>query len=176
LPGVLRALAAHVELVGDVAPRRRDDSNGRLGFRALAACGGTELRERQAQPVPGRANHFGLVALDRRDRAVDAEARRLDRVPRRKRPGQRQRLIERAQLLLRARGASRGCAEPAIAVAFGANRRSRGRPSRLTLTPARRVDLRAQRSQLLPCRSEVALRLGRCPLTLSGRRRAYGFD
>ena len=72
-----------------------------------------------------RPDDFGLVALDCRDRAVNAEARCLDGVARRERSGQRQRLIECAQLLLRPRGAGGGGAEPAVAVTFGANRRGR---------------------------------------------------
>ena len=104
------------------------------------------MRERQAQPVSCRADHFGLVALDRRDRAVNAEARRLDGIARRERPGQRQRLIECPQSLLRLRGAGRGGAEPAVAVTLGANRGGRCRAPRLTLAPASRVDLLTQRS------------------------------
>ena len=176
LARLLRALTAHVELVGDVAARGRDDPHGCLGSVALATRRGTQLRERQAQPVAGRADHFGLVALDRRDRAADAERRRLDGVAGRERPAERQRLVERAQRLLRPRGAGGRGAEPAVAVPFGANRRGRRRPPRFPLAPARHVDLLAQRSQLLARRCEVALRLGGRALALAGRRRAHGFD
>ena len=86
LARLLRALTAHVELVGDVAARSRDDPDAasRLSSRSRRADG-TQLRERQAQPMTGRADHLGLVALDRRDRAADAERRRLDGVARRER-------------------------------------------------------------------------------------------
>ena len=105
LARVLRTLTAYVELVRDVAPRGCHDSHRRLRLLAFATCRRPQLCERQAQPVPGWPDDLGLVALDRRDCAVNAKARRLDGVARGERPGQRQRLIECAQGLLRLRGA-----------------------------------------------------------------------
>ena len=121
LARVLCAVAAHVELVGDVASRGRDDPDRRLAVIPLAAGGRTQAREREAQPVPCRPDHLGLVALDRCDRAVNAEARCLDGIAGRKRPGQRQRLIECTQRLLCLRRTGRSGAEPAVSVTFGAN-------------------------------------------------------
>ena len=68
----------------ETSPRRHcDDLDRRLRLR-LAAPRRPQPRERDPQPVAGRAHDLRLVALDRRDRAVHAEARRLDRIARRR--------------------------------------------------------------------------------------------
>ena len=54
--------------------------------------------------MAGGADDLGLVAFDRRDRSVDAERRRLDRVACRERAGERQRLVELPDRALRRDG------------------------------------------------------------------------
>ena len=97
-----------------------------------------------ADPLSAHADHLGLVALDRGDRAADAEVRRLDRVARRERAGERQRAAERAQRLLGPRRANGCLAETAVAVAPPW---LPPRPDAL-LQATGRADLLAQRGQL----------------------------
>src|SRR5688500_14550124 len=114
--------------------------------------------------MTGRADDLGLVALDRRDRPVDAERGGLDGIARRERAGGRQRCVERADRTLGALRSLGGSAQAPVA---------------LRLVPAGAAcdaDLVAQRAQLLACCREVALRLRDCPLTLGRRSGLYGRD
>ena len=116
LARLLRPLPAHVELVGDVTARGGDDLDGRLRL-GLALPGRAEPGERDPEPMACRSDHLRLLTLDRSDRSVDAERWRLDRIARSERPGEGQRLVERADRafgLVRTLGRS---AEPAIALA-----------------------------------------------------------
>ena len=58
LARLLRALAAHVELVGDVAADRRVHLHGGLA-RLVAAARRTQPRERDPHAVPARADDLG---------------------------------------------------------------------------------------------------------------------
>ena len=109
----LRAAATTLTGVSASGSRRRDGRSRASGMRSRWPAGADDLR---------------LVALDRGDRSVHAERRRLDRVAGRERPGQRQRLVERADRPLGPRGSLRGRAEPAVALA-ARRRRLRAAPS-----------------------------------------------
>ena len=120
--------------------------------------------------MPGRADDLGLVALDRGDRAVHAERRRLDGIAGRKRTGQRQRLVDRADRPLGSRRALGRGAEAAV--------RSRAAGSRagLAVAPrATRISSRSARSSSrAPARSRCASAAAR---SRSRRgRRPHGFD
>ena len=105
-------------------------------------------------PLAGGADHLGVVALDREDRAVDAEIRRLDRVAGCERACERQRLVELPDRTLGARGPLCGGSETPVALRL------------VPSEPPGLADLRAQRLELRPRLGEVALRVGGGTLAL----------
>ena len=156
LPRLLRPLPAHVELVRHVTARHRHHLDRLLGLR-LTLTGRTEAAERDPDALTGGADHLGVVAFDREDRAVDAELRRLDRVAGCERACERQRLIELPDRTLCARGPLRGGAETPVALRL------------VPSEPPGLPDLRAQRLELRPRLGEIALRVGGSTLAF-GRR------
>ena len=134
-----------------------------------ASASGSRLRDGRSRASgirsrwPAGADDLGLVALDRRDRAVDAERRRLDGIARRERPGEAE-AARRAPASPAPPGPRvGGRAEPAVALA---PRRVRGA---LAVAPPGQPDLLAQRLELLARGCEVALRLRGGPLALAPR-------
>ena len=80
LARLLRARAADVELVGDVAARAREHRHRRLGrvARTVGLRVGLQAGERDADALAAAADHLRLVAVDLRDRAAQAERRSRD--------------------------------------------------------------------------------------------------
>ena len=123
LARLLRALAAHVELVGDVAARGRDDAHRRLGSSGSRRVrDGTQPRERDAQR-DGRAGPTTSASSPSIAAIVPRtpERRRLDRVAGR----------ERRRSAAAARRARAAPAPPARRASEAApSRRSRSRSAR----------------------------------------------
>ena len=114
--------------------------------------------------MPCSADDLRLLALDRRDRPVDAERRRLDRVTRGEWAGERKRLVELPDCALRPDGVLGGGSEPAVA--------SRLVPAVAPSQP----DLGSKRVELGPRGGQVALRVRRGALPLGRSRRLDGGD
>ena len=115
-----------------------------VAFLGRALARRTQPRERDAHPLPGRADDLGVVAADRGDRPAHTDVRRLDRVA----FGERRRRVERLDACV---DSTRGrLARPARSrlpgPGPGRHRDGRGAPSRTSPRSAR--DLRARIREL----------------------------
>ena len=139
--------AANVELVRHVAARRRAHLHRRCAVLGHALAGRAQPRERNADALPGRTDHLGIVATDGGDRPAHSDIRRLDRVALGERAALRQRPTEIAQ---RTFGAIRTLGRRAEqAVLLG-----------LALPPPGEPQVVTEGAQLGPRLGQLALRLG----------------
>ena len=138
-------------------PARSRRTAGSIG--SLLTRDGRSRASCDPNAMTAGADHLGLVAVDRGDRAAHAHLGRLDRIARRERRQHRQRLVERAQRLLGLRRPLGSRTEAAIRVGADAARRAarNSTPQRRQLgTRVGQLGLRVGRARLARSRSADA--------------------